>query len=615
MFAALISPVHLYAKKINSTRRILILIYSLIQQQRSLIPRLFSHWCMQSIRTHINHCIHSILIHLLGRTTATPTTTNNLKNINNNRLLLLPHKRRRMTDSQISLSTSTNTLNTTTTTLLNINDDENDVLIKDDILLETTVIAAAVSVPAITHAIDKTHLEDILASTSTSSDTDEEVTDRNNLSMSFFNQMLSFTQNSQINEKSTSASLSKALVDSARLKINSRQHIPSDSNYITDPPKFTFEWIVGLSCVSKKLIMNGTTSPPTLTSPMHLIHERQQCGEDAHFSSNTPTHATIGVADGVGGWVTFGVDPAVFAWELMTHCMQCAETSIAVPRPWDVMRDAFDMVKSGGMVDAGSSTACIALLDKETGELTSANLGDSGYVVFRLQPDSDNTHRFVNVLEASKGQHFFNAPYQLSIVPNSIPQEQRKFFLEDQPADAHRKSYGPLRHGDIIVMATDGLFDNVFVSEMGDLLAQELSELLPFLAHHPSHAYFPQSQERTTSINSIQYGDSRVPMTDIDNEADISEALQSQDTYSSQRTHLKLHPENLHAEIRSRVQKAASSLVREACILSRSKRISPFEKESRSVGGLSHDGGKVDDVTVVTAVVVVTEHVENMALL
>src|SRR5690606_33711540 len=76
-----------------------------------------------------------------------------------------------------------------------------------------------------------------------------------------------------------------------------------------------------------------------------------------------------------------------------------------------------------------------------------ANLGDSGFMLIR-----DNQLIF----KTMEQQHYFNAPYQLSISPNSSREN-----ISDQPEDAMLGSL-PVKENDLIVLATDGLFDNLF---------------------------------------------------------------------------------------------------------------------------------------------------------
>ncbi|KAG7250505.1 hypothetical protein CRUP_011280, partial [Coryphaenoides rupestris] len=77
-----------------------------------------------------------------------------------------------------------------------------------------------------------------------------------------------------------------------------------------------------------------------------------------------------------------------------------------------------------------SSTACIVVLDRRSHRLHTCNLGDSGFLVVR---GGEVVHR------SDEQQHYFNTPFQLSIAPPGVE--------------------GAL--GDIILTATDGLFDNM----------------------------------------------------------------------------------------------------------------------------------------------------------
>lgn len=59
-------------------------------------------------------------------------------------------------------------------------------------------------------------------------------------------------------------------------------------------------------------------------------------------------------------------------------------------------------------MSAGSSTACIVILDRQSHRLHTANLGDSGFLVVR---GGEVVHR------SDEQQHYFNTPFQLSIAP------------------------------------------------------------------------------------------------------------------------------------------------------------------------------------------------------
>uniref|UniRef100_A0AC35TTB3 Protein phosphatase n=1 Tax=Rhabditophanes sp. KR3021 TaxID=114890 RepID=A0AC35TTB3_9BILA len=172
-------------------------------------------------------------------------------------------------------------------------------------------------------------------------------------------------------------------------------------------------------------------------------------GDDACFSIqvNETTHVT-GVADGVGGWRKHGVDPSAFSSTLMKLCYEIAESGNFDPsRPDLLMEDAFQtLIVSSNPKPVGSSTACVLIIHKSM--LYSANLGDSGFLVWR----GDKI-----VYKSTEQTHYFNAPYQLCLPPE---QEGRKGFITDMPKHADLEQI-PVQSGDVILLATDGLWDNL----------------------------------------------------------------------------------------------------------------------------------------------------------
>ncbi|CAO3680896.1 unnamed protein product [Umbelopsis vinacea] len=187
-------------------------------------------------------------------------------------------------------------------------------------------------------------------------------------------------------------------------------------------------------------------------------------GEDAFFHTSTRKGLAVGVADGVGGWAEVGVDPALFSWTLMDNCANIAKNLESV-NAHDILDNAFTKLVDGRMVDAGSSTACILEMCKKTGYMTSCNLGDSAFILIRDQKV---------VFESPSQQHFFNCPYQLTVVPDNYP--NRANYVTDLPKDGDRKSFF-LHNGDLIVLATDGYFDNVYSHETLQIVNAHMSQL------------------------------------------------------------------------------------------------------------------------------------------
>lgn len=64
--------------------------------------------------------------------------------------------------------------------------------------------------------------------------------------------------------------------------------------------------------------------------------------------------------------------------------------------------------------------------------------------------------------------------YQLTVVPDNYP--NRASYVTDMPKDGDRKSFF-LRNGDLIVLATDGYFDNVYSQETVQLVNAHMAQL------------------------------------------------------------------------------------------------------------------------------------------
>lgn len=115
--------------------------------------------------------------------------------------------------------------------------------------------------------------------------------------------------------------------------------------------------------------------------------------------------------------------------------------------PIDVLNNGYQ--KSLSVL--GSSTACIVTITGNS--LRALNLGDSGFRIVRDE----------KIIYGSKEQqHTFNLPYQLG--PEST----------DIPADGDVYTF-KLNDGDIIIIGTDGLFDNLYDEDLLSLLSEKNS--------------------------------------------------------------------------------------------------------------------------------------------
>ncbi|XP_015519611.1 protein phosphatase PTC7 homolog [Neodiprion pinetum] len=173
-----------------------------------------------------------------------------------------------------------------------------------------------------------------------------------------------------------------------------------------------------------------------------------QFGDDAWFNAKFKTVEVLGVADGVGGWRHYGIDPGEFSNFLMRTCERLVTMGRFTPsEPAGLLARSYYELLENKQPIPGSSTACVIVLNKETSSIYAANIGDSGFVVVRR---GEVVHR------SSEQQHYFNTPFQLS----SPPPGHSGLVLSDRPEAADTSSFG-VEDGDVILLATDGVFDNV----------------------------------------------------------------------------------------------------------------------------------------------------------
>ena len=187
------------------------------------------------------------------------------------------------------------------------------------------------------------------------------------------------------------------------------------------------------------------------------------CGDDSFMVSNT--YNAVGVADGVGDWKSAGGDSAAVANTLMANSKLYSETHRSCADASTILSEALKKMKVNGETPGGSTTACVAALrqsptktEPRSGLLDVVNIGNSNAMLIRNQT---LVHR------AQERMHSFNAPFQLLVPPKGgLPKNEEVF--DDSVGDAAHEQWN-VEDGDVLVLATDGLFDNVFNSEIASI--------------------------------------------------------------------------------------------------------------------------------------------------
>ncbi|KAI8331197.1 phosphatase 2C-like domain-containing protein [Chlamydoabsidia padenii] len=208
--------------------------------------------------------------------------------------------------------------------------------------------------------------------------------------------------------------------------------------------------------------------------PYHPPKQRlysEQMGEDAFFRRSD----SFGISDGVGGWSgSKAADPAFFARQLMHHAYLELERYDNIDDPCFSQYENVDPVQilqksyEASLIEAekdgivGSCTACLAVLRHD--ELRIANLGDCGISVIR---------RNNYIFRSEEQQHAFNFPYQLGTGSSDQPKDAQVFNVK-------------VEKDDIIIMGSDGLYDNLFDKEILAIIKTQLApysdmnKILPF---------------------------------------------------------------------------------------------------------------------------------------
>lgn len=194
-------------------------------------------------------------------------------------------------------------------------------------------------------------------------------------------------------------------------------------------------------------------SPPSglkLVAGAHMVPHVDKAGtqgEDAYFVADAALGA-VGVADGVSAWAQDGVDVGEYSRTLMALAKEAVDKSLGAATSKQVLNFAQLCA-----FKPGSATALVAVL-KPGGRLDVANLGDCGTKVLRGG----------KVVFATKPQqHAFNLPFQMSH-PRLVSTTD---FAEN--ADVYDVE---IKAGDIVVAATDGLWDNMWDDELEHLVRQ-----------------------------------------------------------------------------------------------------------------------------------------------
>ncbi|XP_038895710.1 probable protein phosphatase 2C 26 isoform X2 [Benincasa hispida] len=203
--------------------------------------------------------------------------------------------------------------------------------------------------------------------------------------------------------------------------------------------------------------LDHVRSEMSLCVGTHLIPHPSKAltgGEDAFLVSNY-SGGVIAVADGVSGWAEENVDPSLFPREFLANASDLVgnddEYDVVIEQvnddPRILLRKAHAATSATGSATVFPFTGIgrIVAMMERNGMLKIANVGDCGLKIIR---------KGQIIFSTSPQEHYFDCPYQLS------SERIGQTFLDAMVSNVE------LIEGDILVMGSDGLFDNVFDHEI-----------------------------------------------------------------------------------------------------------------------------------------------------
>lgn len=174
----------------------------------------------------------------------------------------------------------------------------------------------------------------------------------------------------------------------------------------------------------------------------------------------------VGIADGVSGVHHMGLTPDALPWELLHACGSGLFAAAARGEPkgkgksidkWiiDLIQEAFDSTE-----EHGATTLLLAAI--KGGNLVTACLGDSGILV--LRPVCLHPFRLQAIFKTEPGRYDARRPVQIQRLEGHDIESAYEVIQSASIAAT------PVQPGDLLVLGTDGLFDNLSDREIQQVL-------------------------------------------------------------------------------------------------------------------------------------------------
>lgn len=214
--------------------------------------------------------------------------------------------------------------------------------------------------------------------------------------------------------------------------------------------------LLTLTFIIKSVISSNPSAKNYFAYATALIPHPEKAykgGEDAFFANQN----LFAVSDGIGTWGEYGIDPGLYSKQLCNEAGKLFERtpSSYYQSPNKLMYDSWQRATNNG-----SATFLIGILDPELPILRISLIGNSQYLIVRKI-----SGKWTIILMSEEHERTFQFPYQLAYLKEhgDSPDMAVNFI--------HR-----VQDGDILIMASDGFFENLHSSQILDLIEKSYNE-------------------------------------------------------------------------------------------------------------------------------------------
>ncbi|CAF1283631.1 unnamed protein product [Adineta steineri] len=256
---------------------------------------------------------------------------------------------------------------------------------------------------------------------------------------------------------------------------SSKRKSPQTSTYHESNGQVVHERIYPPTKTTKlclRVAVNGASKSMRGELPLSNLNlTNGDFGDDAGMFFENRDNCFVGLADGAGGNRSLGINPADFSRAILAACRSILrQTNVQTTQLPRLILSAMQQVEASHV--RGSSTLCLLALDKEKNSLSTLNIGDSGFAIYR----NNELHcRSKSTMNSNS-----SGPRQLFAVNGSLGLPC--FINENEVLRDCSLDSVEVEKGDIIILSSDGLWDVIKSDHLQQIVERNTDKHLQDLA-------------------------------------------------------------------------------------------------------------------------------------